>query len=500
VVLCVDYQEPVKIISPKGKYQKHDNNNNNNDSNNTKKKDQNQHRKNSNFDKEAGTEVVDFDSLSIDILEKLNEKEIRNESRDDKEKKKGKEKGREKDNDNDNDDVSKYLGLDYVMNPSLKDLHNFGHLKIREKIRNFENIKKGDRDAEGEGEEMGYIEMVESDREKEREREKERARERENDWSEEEKEKINFTNTIYPQKPTANSVYTVRVAVNGRHLECREFCSFSPSNTHINYDIDMGNNGGIHTNSNSSNNSSDNNLNIIDDDDDYNIDNNNNNNNNNGKTSYSKNKSLPENKKSSPPKFLSPKNEKKVNRELVFGFYDPLTNCCFCGYLRSFRVYSSSKRLLPYDMKREKERERNIENEKENFHDNIGTLTIVRKNNSKDYNDNNFNYVNDNRITSKYSYDSTENDKNKNKIVRNITTNKNNNNQINNSRIYNKLSKILKQYIEKKKEVPINNPLGALKTKNAIFAVLHDLPLNKIILTGNIGHSGQYRGKLINKW
>ena len=43
-------------------------------------------------------------------------------------------------------------------------------------------------------------------------------------------------------------------------------------------------------------------------------------------------------------------------------------------------------------------------------------------------------------------------------------------------------------------------PIGNLNTKNAVYAVLHDLPLNKIVQTSHCGHSGQYRGKLINKW
>lgn len=40
------------------------------------------------------------------------------------------------------------------------------------------------------------------------------------------------------------------------------------------------------------------------------------------------------------------KNLKKVNKELSFGFYNPYSNACFEGYIRSLRVYSSSNRLL----------------------------------------------------------------------------------------------------------------------------------------------------------
>jgi hypothetical protein len=40
------------------------------------------------------------------------------------------------------------------------------------------------------------------------------------------------------------------------------------------------------------------------------------------------------------------KNLKKVNKELSFGFYNPYSNACFEGYVRSLRVYSSPDRLL----------------------------------------------------------------------------------------------------------------------------------------------------------
>jgi len=40
------------------------------------------------------------------------------------------------------------------------------------------------------------------------------------------------------------------------------------------------------------------------------------------------------------------KNQKKVSKELSFGFYNPYSNACFEGYVRSLRVYSSPNRLF----------------------------------------------------------------------------------------------------------------------------------------------------------
>jgi hypothetical protein len=45
-------------------------------------------------------------------------------------------------------------------------------------------------------------------------------------------------------------------------------------------------------------------------------------------------------------KSLLKKNQKKVSKELSFGFYNPYSNACFEGFVRSLRVYSSPKRLF----------------------------------------------------------------------------------------------------------------------------------------------------------
>ena len=42
--------------------------------------------------------------------------------------------------------------------------------------------------------------------------------------------------------------------------------------------------------------------------------------------------------------------------------------------------------------------------------------------------------------------------------------------------------------------------LGLLNNPHAVFAVLHALPLNTILLTNHCGHNGQYKGHLVNKW
>ena len=99
IVLCVDYHEPVKIVSPKGKNRKNDNNKT--VENNTKKKYQNHHTS-MNFKNEVEKEVVDFDSHSIDTFEKSNEIGNKDENLNGNDKEKGKLKDNDSNNNNNN--------------------------------------------------------------------------------------------------------------------------------------------------------------------------------------------------------------------------------------------------------------------------------------------------------------------------------------------------------------------------------------------------------------
>ena len=444
-----------------------------------------------------------------------------------------------------------------------------------------------------------------------------------------------------PSKPTANSIYTVKLAVNGRNLECRKHCTFSPSltgflcplekvksengsvnnsnfdiksiindenrsdnneNTNTNNDSNNDNNeyndnynnrnnvkinkneetvNTIHTthtshtthtthsnNSNSSTSSSvegilatlSENLklhfnNISNGNNNENNNNNNNDNNNDDNNNY--NNSNNHNKKSlnlsnlnnlltfdnnNFPKIVTPRSEIKVNRELIFGFYDTLTNSCFEGYVRSLRVYSSPHRLRKFakngkinDDLREFKDSNEIENI-ENFRDkDIFSVKYLNKlqlpfsdnssNNNNNNNNSNSNISKNNDINTNYNNnnDNENNNKSKNFIIlkdnyNNTNTNRttmitNSSNKSTKSNTSTSISKIkpnnqiIKNHITRvfpyKKTVKnfiLPKPVGPILTKNAIYAVLHDLPANKIISTNNCGHSGQYRGKLVNKW
>ena len=100
---------------------------------------------------------------------------------------------------------------------------------------------------------------------------------------------------VIPSQPTANSIYTVKLAVNGRMLECRKFCTFSPDLTRFVCPIDrMRSDGGSHNNSindinsciNNENSSKSNNDDYNNNNNNDNNDNNNNNNNNNNNYHY----------------------------------------------------------------------------------------------------------------------------------------------------------------------------------------------------------------------
>ena len=458
----------------------------------------------------------------------------------------------------------------------------------------------------------------------------------------------NFTGNddVIPSQPTANSIYTIKLAVNGRMLECRKFCTFSPDLTRFVCPIDrMRSDGGSHNNSindinscinnnnnnnnndnnninnnnnnyyNNNNNIDDNNVNIkkhdvtVSKSDDNvntiqithsssstsmesfsvtinenqkinNVSNNNNNNDNdndndmdntsnntNNKNSHNNNKNNNNNKSldlgnlsdlltlenNNLPKIVTPRNEIKVNKELIFGFYDSLTNCCFEGYVRSFRVYCSPHRLRKYpkngiknendellglkenEEKKEIKMNNNgnhndydydeediysvkylnklqlpcISNSNNNSKDNINNNNINNKNGKSNDEKNRSNYItienstntNTNTNTKKATTTtkSTSTTNLNNEYDKSINKNKSKNKNKNKNRIKNHFNRF---FLNKKPCINIipRKPIGPILTKNAIYAVLHDLPANKIILSNNCGHSGQYRGKLVNKW
>ena len=344
--------------------------------------------------------------------------------------------------------------------------------------------------------------------------------------------------------PSSKANFTIRVALNGRLLNTVEYCRFhcdnsictdrsiydnnvittttnddddlndDNNNNKYNNDNNNNKNNNNHDNNNKNNNNHDKNDNFIDSKNENQIHNKNNkllNLNDKTKTqSFTESKNVPQDNEK---KILNPKkkilqtslnrklNEKiKVNKELTFGFYNPLTNSCFDGFLRSFRVYSSSLRLLSTDeiMKKRLNNVTNTNNLNDFYMNNNNTKNSI-KYNSINNNDNNNNHAgmrdDKNEIISECSGKNkirffclnSNNDKNNKNIKNDNISNKNNN------RNNNKNS-------NKRNENGFIIPLGQLKTKNAVYAVLHDLPLNKIILTNHCGHSGQYRGKLINKW
>ena len=280
--------------------------------------------------------------------------------------------------------------------------------------------------------------------------------------------------------------------------------------------------------------------------------NNNNNDNSNNKKNNSNNKSLDLGNLSdlltfennNLPKIVTPRSEKKVNKELIFGFYDSLTNCCFEGYVRSFRVYCSPHRLRKYPKngiindelleleESTEKKEIEIKNNDNDYNEDIYSVKYLNKlqlpciSNSEDNNNssysNNINDINKNEIScddkNRSNYNTIENSTNINtNINKKITTttkststtnlnneynkniNKNNNKNKYKNRIKNHIHRV---FLNKKPCINIipRKPIGPILTKNAIYAVLHDLPANKIILSNNCGHSGQYRGKLVNKW
>jgi hypothetical protein len=49
------------------------------------------------------------------------------------------------------------------------------------------------------------------------------------------------------------------------------------------------------------------------------------------------------------------------------------------------------------------------------------------------------------------------------------------------------------------KQANISERVGFLRSDGR-YAVLHHIPLNSILISGRCGHSGQYRGKMVNKW
>lgn len=209
----------------------------------------------------------------------------------------------------------------------------------------------------------------------------------------------------------------------------------------------------------------------------------------------------------SPNKVVVVKKEIKVNRELSFGFYDNLSNSCFNGYVRSFRVYSHPRLLSETGIQKKKEKRREEESRKLsqiecstntvnsilNDTDN-GCMTVngmIGKDSSLKSDLMNMISRRDDslELTTVHNMGSAES---------NITENTENN--LTEVKAADPFGMSIHGNSSTSDSAKLRKALGHITTKNAIYAVLHDLPINRITLTNTTGHTGQYRGKLINQW
>ena len=218
----------------------------------------------------------------------------------------------------------------------------------------------------------------------------------------------------------------------------------------------------------------------------------------------------------SPNKVVVVKKERKVNRELSFGFYDNLSNSCFNGYVRSFRVYSHPPRLLSETgIKKKKEKKREEEsrrlsqiecstntvnlilNDTDNGHMTVNGV-IGKDSSLKGDRMNMINGRDDSLELLDRNSATLTTDNNMGSAESNITENTENN--LTEVKAADPFGMSIHRNSSTSDSAKLRKALGHITTKNAVYAVLHDLPINRITLTNTTGHTGQYRGKLINQW